>query len=277
MESTKPKKKTLDIPSSNFISDMGKKTSKYAPSFDFMKSVPSNGLKHADPNKILQSLPLEQKYREVLGPDNKQMQKLEVEKAKKEQALKKLALQASTINQPKTQTIQIGVKPIQVSLKEEEADAKAIPTNIYLEDDGKIVDKDGKAVHVEVNDSFTKGTVQSSIDINRMKNRENKIKQLLKLQKDSETQEQTTGKLFDSLIKSNLKKRDRKSIGALQFVVPGSIVEKAESIRNEEQLKRRGTDGIEDEGDDLVKLSRVLRSTGIKKPPAKTIHNVDFY
>lgn len=136
-------KQTLDIPSSNFMTDLGKKTSKYSTDFSIMKSLPSTGLKHKDPNAVLHSLPLPEKYKEEMGPDPLQLQKLQKEMAKKEAALKKLKLE-----QPEGQQNQKEL--LKQKLEEEEKEIKQLPTQIYQDDQGRIRDKEGRLLNIPV-------------------------------------------------------------------------------------------------------------------------------
>lgn len=59
------------------MADLGSKTSKYAVSYQHMVSLPKTELKHQNPTKILQQMPLSDKYQQVMGPDQKTLLKYE--------------------------------------------------------------------------------------------------------------------------------------------------------------------------------------------------------
>lgn len=126
------------------MADMGKKTSKYSTDFSFMQSVASTGLKHKDPNALLHSLPLPQKYKEEMGPDPKDLQKMMKEKAKKEAAAKKLLK-----DQPELKD-RIAAKEAS-RLEELASEIEKLPTQIYQDEQGRIRDKEGKIVNLPVN------------------------------------------------------------------------------------------------------------------------------
>lgn len=131
---------------------MGKKSSKYAPSFNELKSVPTTELKHQDPLKILHSVPLNERDKQIMGPDPKEMVKLEKKKQERERAQKKL----------------LGDKP-EIPLKEsdrrkaeEEVDNKSLPIDIYQDEQGRIRDKEGNILNLLVeSDSQGKPDQQS--------------------------------------------------------------------------------------------------------------------
>lgn len=263
-----PKKKVrsrdqaLDIPSSNFMSDLGKKTSKYSTDFGFMQSLPSTGLKHKDPNAILHALPLPQKYKEEMGPDPLQLQKLEREKAKKEAALKKLLKDQPDERQKEKDLAK-------QKLEEEEKLAKELPTQIYQDEQGRIRDKEGKILTIEVIERLTKGAQTSSLDINRAKQRESKIRQLLKLQREAEASEETPGLFFDATLKSTNKRKDRMTVGALQFIEQGAVLERAKQLREEAAIKKRAPEekGLADA--EYRQLSQVVKKAGFRRTGAK--------
>jgi ribosomal protein L14E/L6E/L27E len=131
----------LDIPSSNFISDKGKKTNKYAIKFeDYMTSIPTTKLKHEDPSKILHSMPLPEKYRDVMGPDPTKLEKYNKEKQKKATAQRKLL-------QDKMEERETS---IQRKKGEEDKEISMLPTEIYQDEQGRIRDKSGKIITISV-------------------------------------------------------------------------------------------------------------------------------
>jgi hypothetical protein len=125
------------------MADMGKKTSKYSTDFSFMQSVASTGLKHKDPNALLHSMPLPQKYKEEMGPDPKMMQKLQKEQAKKEAAAKKLLKEQPELKDKEA------MKESK-RLEELANEISQLPTQIYQDDQGRIRDKEGKIVTLPV-------------------------------------------------------------------------------------------------------------------------------
>jgi hypothetical protein len=128
----------LDIPSSNFAGSLGKKSSKYAESFDVLKSVPISGPNHKDPTKILQALPMDQKYKELLGPDQTELAKLAAQKAKEAKEAAKIALTKPAKEEE------------QKKMDEEIMAAKALPTQIFQDEQGRIRDKEGKLLNIMV-------------------------------------------------------------------------------------------------------------------------------
>jgi hypothetical protein len=113
----------------------------------------------------------------------------------------------------------------------------------------------------------------SSLDINRAKFRESKIKQLLKFQKDSEQEEDKASRLFDGILKSINKRKDKKLVSGFQFITKGSIIEKAETIRNEVNIKKRAPEK-EEATDEFMKMSKSLKQYGIKRTGVKIKHHV---
>jgi U4/U6 small nuclear ribonucleoprotein PRP3 len=251
------------------MSDMGKKTSKYAPDFAFMQSLPNTGLKHKDPNAILHALPLPQKYKEEMGPDPLKMQKMERERQKKEAALKKLQKDQPDERQ-KEKEIQ------KKKLEEEEKEIKQLPTQIYQDEQGRIRDKEGKILIIDVREYLRQGKQTSSLDINRAKQRESKIKQLLKLQKDAEEEDEKLGKFFDQTLKSTSRKRDKKLVSAFQFISKGAITERAEQLRAETNIKKRAPEKDEQALLEYKKLSQIVKKSGVRRTGAKSKLNVGY-
>jgi hypothetical protein len=134
----------LDIPSSNFISDKGKKTNKYAIKFeDYMTSIPTTKLKHQDPSKILHSMPLPEKYRDVMGPDPSKLESYDKEKLRKANAQRKLLKDKMEERE----------SSLQKRKGEEDKEISMLPTEIYQDEQGRIRDKSGKIITIAVSPS----------------------------------------------------------------------------------------------------------------------------
>ena len=125
--------KPLDIPSSNFAVSLGKKSSKYAENFQQLKSVPAKGPNHKDPTRILQALPMDQKYKDLLGPDPQELVRLQ-----------KKVREAEKAKEPKLDNKE------EIRVAEEEAQAKALPTAVFQDEQGRVRDKEGKVIVMQV-------------------------------------------------------------------------------------------------------------------------------
>lgn len=133
----------MDLPSSNFMADIGTKTSKYAVSYSHMVSLPKTELKHQNPTKLLEQMPLSDKYQQVLGPDQKTLLKYE-------EKLKKSTKMASYLKQ-KMLTRDDSLKR---QKDDEEMERLQLPTTIFQDQDGQIRDKDGKVINLNVRRIF---------------------------------------------------------------------------------------------------------------------------
>lgn len=147
------KRKGMDLPSSNFMGDLGQKSSKYAVSYKHMVSLPKKELKHQNPNKILQQMPLSDKYKQVMGPDQKSLTKYQDKKRKSSKSMRSYLKQRMTEREEAL-----------VRLKEqEEKERKSLPTTIFQDQDGQIRDKDGKIINLNVSFVDFFGKVFTSI------------------------------------------------------------------------------------------------------------------
>ena len=127
--------------SSNFINDMGSRTSKYAVSFSYMNALPKNNLKHENPTKILHQMPLLDKYKEVMGPDPK--------KLVKHDKIKKAILKKKSTKEKLQKEKEIKEK----RKEEEKKEVQSLPTSIFLDQDDRIRDEKGKIINLSVRKS----------------------------------------------------------------------------------------------------------------------------
>ena len=107
-----------------------------------MKSVPTTELKHKDPLSILHAVPLNERDKQVMGPDPAEMLKLEKKKQEKERALRKLLREKPAGGEPE--------KEAEKKKLEDEQEANSLPTAIYQDEQGRIRDKEGNILNLLV-------------------------------------------------------------------------------------------------------------------------------
>lgn len=138
-------KKTIDVPSSNFANSVfTKKSSKYAGNYEAMKSVPTSGPNHKNP-QILDQLPLDPKYKEMqAGTDLTRIERMHKEKLMKE----KLAQQTKKVESAPSTIVSETAKET-AKIASDNA-IQSLPTDIRLDDQGRIRDKEGNLVNLPV-------------------------------------------------------------------------------------------------------------------------------
>lgn len=97
----------------------------------------------------------------------------------------------------------------------------------------------------------------------------------MKIKKDAEQNEDKPGAFFDQSLKSTNNKRDKRMVSALQFITKGAIVEKAEQLRTEINIKKRAPEKDEEAQGLYKKLSQVVQKSGVRTTTSKVKHHVE--
>lgn len=136
------KKSAVDFPSSNFVSDKGKATSKYAPKFSYT-AVASKSIPHENPTKLISKLNLPSKYASLVDNDQQKLMKLQSIKKKKESKMKDFLKAQMMLKE----------KQIQEANEEEKKIIDSIPINIFQDREGRIRDHHGNIINLKVSRS----------------------------------------------------------------------------------------------------------------------------
>lgn len=63
-------------------------------------------------------------------------------------------------------------------------------------------------------------------------------------------------------------------VSALQFITKGAIIEKAEQLRAETNIKKRAPNNEEEARDEYKRLSQILSKSGVRTLSTKVKHHV---
>jgi len=159
---------------------------------------------------ILNKLNLPVQLREVVGTDVEKLLKYKKEKEKKEAYEKKRMEKMKPYLQQQR-------PPVEEKIPEER------PKEVYQDETGRIRDEKGNVINL-------KST--SSLKININKQKEERVKELLKFQRTTAMTANRMSKIFDPELMARSKPlREKKKNNAFQFIEKGSIVRKAEALK----------------------------------------------
>jgi len=115
--------------------------------------------------------------------------------------------------------------------KMQDTDQKPAPQGIRVDEHGRMVDSQGNVVDMKI------GLI-STMKINQKREQEKRVKQMLKLQKDSYgIGLKREGKFYDPKLEEARRKRERKKLGAFSFVEQGTYIKRGEMIRKKQTLE----------------------------------------
>lgn len=219
------------------MGDKGSKLSKNSRDYSFMSSIPTGELKHKDPGAIFNKLVLPDKYKQVMGPNALEMAKYN--KKRNEKLVKmKIMLKARMAQQEQVYRRQ----------KDEDAENLKLPTDIYQDADGRIRDKEGNIINLN------KMQV-STLNINKNKFRESRIKELLKYQRAFKPESVRDNFNYDSSLKTVSKSRESRINAAFHFIEKGSIVGQKDCLEDPK---------FDENGDIIKPIPAGVKRVGLK-------------
>ncbi len=109
-------------------------------------------------------------------------------------------------------------------------DPSKAPQGIRIDHLGRMVDSEGNVIDMKI------GPV-STMKINQKKEQERRVKQMLKLQRDTFGGSKREGKFYDPALEEAKRKRERKKLGAFSFVEQGTYIKRGEMIRKKQTLE----------------------------------------
>ncbi|CAD8155205.1 unnamed protein product [Paramecium pentaurelia] len=179
-------------------------------------------LKQPDLNRKLLTMPIDAKYKAVLGPDTDSLVAYLKHKKKKEKAIQKLK---------ESGKIQI-VKEPKLSID------KSLPQGIYETEEGKLKDISGKIIRLN-------GQAKS-LKINQEKQKHEKVQEMLKIQNNLKDALNDKGRFLDKNVtiqSSNIKRQKRKLL-AFNFIENGN--------KDVEQVQQQTSIQIENQDEEKV-------------------------
>ena len=239
----------IDIPSSNFMGQKGSKLSKNSRDFSFMNSVPQTEQKHKDPGRLFQKINLPDKYKQVIGPNEYELAKYKKKAEKRAKMMKYLKMKMAQREQE--------IKKQKVENDEQ----KKLPTDIFQDSDGRIRDKEGNVINLN-------RMQVSTLNINKNKFRESRIKEQLKYQRAFKPENVKDSFNYDNSLKVCAKSREKRVNTAFHFIEKGSIVQKAELMRSDDVNKM-------DQRGEATDKQQILNAqpAGIKRVGIKVKHH----
>jgi len=236
-----------DIPSSNFVAPKSRAEPQRNVRMpqNSMTSLPQNQRNIApNPTALLQKMDLPDPLRDALGPNLAELKKFAKEKERREaEAKKRLEKQ----------------KPMLDKLKKEREEAEKNeykPKEVTQDESGRLIDEKGNVINLNP-------IKASSLKVNINKNKEQRVKDLLKLQRS--TGMNRSSQLFDPALQNkSASLRTKRKNNAFHFIEKGSIMQKAEVLRSQaEQLTENSEQAQEIVSEDgtLSKLRTMGAST----------------
>ncbi|CAD8064217.1 unnamed protein product [Paramecium primaurelia] len=219
----------------------------------FLEKKPQNlnpKLKQSDLNRKLFTMPIDAKYKAVLGPDTASLVAYLKQKKKKEKAIQKLkdSGKIQIIKEPK-QTID-----------------KSLPQGIYETEEGKLKDISGKIIRL--NDQA------KSLKINQERQKLDKIQEMLKIQNNLKDALNDKGRFLDKNVtiqRSNLKRQKRKLL-AFNFIENGNI-DKEQVQQTSVQIQDEEKDKVQVQEKEIQNLTTTSVQTNFKRVCVKMKHH----
>ncbi|CAD8163714.1 unnamed protein product [Paramecium pentaurelia] len=219
----------------------------------FLEKKPQNlnpKLKQSDLNRKLFTMPIDAKYKAVLGPDTASLVAYLKQKKKKEKAIQKLkdSGKIQIIKEPK-QTID-----------------KSLPQGIYETEEGKLKDISGKIIRL--NDQA------KSLKINQERQKLDKIQEMLKIQNNLKDALNDKGRFLDKNVtiqRSNIKRQKRKLL-AFNFIENGNI-DKEQVQQTSVQIQDEEKDKVQVQEKEIQNLTTTSIQTNFKRVCVKMKHH----
>ncbi|CAK73897.1 unnamed protein product (macronuclear) [Paramecium tetraurelia] len=191
--------------------------------------------KQPDLNRKLLTMPIDSKYKDVLGPDTASLVAYLKQKKKKEKAIQKLkdSGKIQIIKEPKQQI------------------DRSLPQGIYETEEGKLKDISGKIIRL--NDQA------KSLKINQERQKLDKIQEMLKIQNNLKDALNDKGRFLDKNVtiqRSNIKRQKRKLL-AFNFIENGN--------KDKEQVQQTSIQPQDEEKEKIeVKEIQNLTTTSVQ-------------
>ncbi|CAD8148974.1 unnamed protein product [Paramecium octaurelia] len=207
-------------------------------------------LKQPDLNRKLLTMPIDAKYKAVLGPDTDSLVAYLKHKKKKEKAIQKLKESGK----------------IQIVKEPKQSIDKSLPQGIYETEEGKLKDISGKIIRL--NDQA------KSLKINQERQKLEKVQEMLKIQNNLKDALNDKGRFLDKNVtiqSSNIRRQKRKLL-AFNFIENGN--KDAEQVQQGSiQIENQGEEKEKVVEKDTQNLTTTTSQTNFKRVCVKMKHH----